>query len=171
MGAVVRQFSAGEGEDIDVRQYSLTMAQLSVAGSLSKNESYEIPMEIDGELTAVTVKILHGSGKTPATDISLKTEKFGNIKARFEMSGDGTGLTGLAVSDREGAADALQALSERLLSRFAENGLNVTEFSFAISSRTDVNLSGRNAEKNNSNIDTASLYRTAKTFLQTVGEA
>ena len=171
MGAVVRQFSAGEGEDIDVRQYSLTMAQLSVAGSLSKNESYEIPMEIDGSLTSVTVKILHGSGKTPATDISLKTEKFGSIKARFEMSGDGTGLTGLAVSDREGAADALQALSERLLSRFAENGLNVTEFSFVISSRTDVNLSGRNAEKNNSNVDTASLYRTAKTFLQTVGEA
>ena len=64
-----------------------------------------------------------------------------------------------------------EVYSERLLSRFAENGLNVTEFSFAISSRTDVNLSGRNAEKNNSNVDTASLYRTAKTFLQTVGEA
>ena len=171
MGAVVRQSSAGEGEDIDVRQYSLTMAQLSVAGSLSKNESYEIPMEIDGLLTSVTVKILHGSGKTPATDISLKTEKFGSIKARFEMSGDGTGLTGLAVSDREGAADALQALSERLSARFEENGLSVSEFSFAISPRADVNLSGRNAEKNNSNVDTASLYRTAKTFLQTVGEA
>lgn len=171
MGAVVRQSSAGEDEDIDVRQYSLTMAQLSVAGSLSKNESYEIPMEIDGSLTSVTVKILHGSGKTPATDISMKTEKYGNIKAHFEISADGEGLTGLAVSDRAGADDALQALSERLLTRFEENGLNVSEFSFAISARSDVNLSGRNAEKNNSNIDTASLYRTAKTFLQTVGEA
>ena len=171
MGGVVRQFSPEEGEDIDVRQYSLTMAQLSVAGSLSKNESYEIPMEIDGALTAVTVKILHGSGKTPAADISLKTEKYGNIKARFELSGDGPGLTGLAVSDKEGADTALQALSERLSARFEENGLSVSEFSFAISPRADVNLSGRNAEKNNSNIDTASLYRTAKTFLLTVGEA
>jgi hypothetical protein len=128
-------------------------------------------MEIDGALTAVTVKILHGSGKTPAADISLKTEKYGNIKARFELSGDGPGLTGLAVSDKEGADTALQALSERLAARFEENGLSVSEFSFAISPRADVNLSGRNAEKNNSNIDTASLYRTAKTFLLTVGEA
>ena len=64
-----------------------------------------------------------------------------------------------------------RALSERLMTRFEENGLNVMEFNFEFSARTDVNLSGRNAEKNNNNIDTASLYRTAKTFLQTIGEA
>ena len=170
MGAVVRQSASSEGEDIDVRQYSLTMAQLSVAGSLSRNESYEIPMEINGGLTAVTVKILHGSGKTPAADISLKTEKYGNIKAHFEISDDESGLTGFAVSDKEGSDVIFRALSARLSARFAENGLNVKDFSFAVSARTDVNLSGRNAEKNNSNIDTASLYRTAKTFLQTIGE-
>ena len=65
----------------------------------------------------------------------------------------------------------LQDLSGRLMSQFEQKGLNVTEFNFVIMARTDVNLSVRNAEKNNSSIDTASLYKTAKTFLQAIGEA
>ena len=50
-----------DGDMIDVREYGSAMRQISVAGSLSRQESYEIPMEIGGEMTSVSVRILHES--------------------------------------------------------------------------------------------------------------
>lgn len=47
---------------LDLRTLQSCKKQLALAGSLAKEENYQIPVEINGELTAINLKVLH-SGK------------------------------------------------------------------------------------------------------------
>ncbi|MDE7359362.1 MAG: hypothetical protein K2N39_08065, partial [Lachnospiraceae bacterium] len=69
---------------LDLRALQSCKKQLALAGSLSREENYQIPVEINGELTAINLKILHGTG-TGKVNVTVQTEEFGQITARFSL--------------------------------------------------------------------------------------
>ena len=156
-----------DGDMIDVREYGSAMRQISVAGSLSRQESYEIPMEIGGEMTSVSVKILHESNISGAVDVDMETEVYGRLRARFEAS-QGS-MSGMVASSTPDGRNAAEGMREALTDRFAEAGIPVSEINFVYSEKMTVNLSRPYADKNSKEFDTAVLYKTAKIFMQTMG--
>ena len=69
---------------LDLRALQSCQKQLALAGSLAREENYQIPVEINGELTAINLKVLHGTG-TGKVNVTVQTEEFGQITAKFSL--------------------------------------------------------------------------------------
>ena len=133
---------------LDLRTLQSCKKQLALAGSLAKEENYQIPVEINGELTAINLKVLHG-GETGKVNVTVQTEEYGQITAKFSLkeqtisgyiaceSAEGTGwlqgrqadlknaLTGLAQDKEVGSLVILQGReigSEEYQPEEAQNG-------------------------------------------------
>lgn len=156
------------GEDvIDVRRYSLMMKQIGVASALSKEESYDIPMVLEGEETTVNVRIVHEGRESADVRIHMETARYGHVKARFTAST--SGLTGYTVCESEESSRKLSGLEEVLRERFLQEGIGLGELYFATSERAALNIPSSGTDEDSSGIDTTVLYRAAKIFLKTVG--
>ena len=73
---------------VDVKTLMLTHKQLSLAASFVRNETYNLPMEIDGEMTDVVLKVIHNENEEPSVAVSLETPYLGRVNARFYVSGE-----------------------------------------------------------------------------------
>lgn len=152
---------------LDLRTLQSCKKQLALAGSLSREENYQIPVEINGELTAINLKVLHGSGGG-RVNVTLQTEEFGQITAKFSLR-EKTVSGYIACESKEGT-QWLQGRQEELeaaVTVSGENDQNGGTGSLVI-------LQGREADgtdytreeiENGAKEQTADLYRIAKAFI------
>ena len=147
------------------------MKQIHTARQMAREEAYELPMMIGGEQSSVSVRIIHNAAESGTVDITMEHITYGKMRARFSAQGNGDAqrLEGYVVCDSSDGVQAAEAQKDRLLQRFDEEGLAVAEMKFVYSEHMAVNFSEKTADENNSTFNTASLYRTAKTFLQVMG--
>ena len=172
---------------IDLKALQNLNRCLSLASSLSKEENYEIPMEIDGTLTSVNLKVIRGTGGQGAS-VSFENESYGKVYAQFRIS-DGK-VTGYALSSTDEGAARLKDRSGAFMEALKSEGLEADGFIFEKSLNPDINRIPDFADKTNrdsimsvkSGNDgtgsqtetgkdaaiTAALYRTAGLFLKTV---
>lgn len=84
------QMLKADANYLDIKALSLTAKQISLASSMAKQESYELPAMIFGELTSVNVHFVHGkenvTGADAAVTINLSEGK--EIVADFKMQGE-----------------------------------------------------------------------------------
>ncbi len=154
---------------IDLRSINAAMRQLGTARALANEESYEVPMEFDGMQTAVSVRIRHEEGMRGQVDISLETAAFGHMSAR--ISALQAGLDIYAVTDSAEGRDTMAALEETLRMRYESAEIGIYAINFAYSSHAALKDRGSKADDIIDGFDTATLYRSAKIFLRTLGEA
>ena len=168
---VMAEAALEEDGRIDLRRLTSAMKQMHTARQMAQEEAYELPMMIGGEQSSVSVRILHNATASGTVEISMEHITYGKMRARFSAQGSGTTqqLEGYVVCDSATGASAAEAKKDRLLQQFEEESLPVGEVKFVYSEHLAVNFSEKNADENNSSFDTASLYRTAKTFLQVMG--
>ena len=142
---------------VDVRELMLTHKQLSIAHSFAENETYNIPMEVDGEMTDVALKIVHNTDEEPSVAVSIETEYLGKINARFRIE-DGK-ITGYIACNFKDTVTEMQKSADIL-------GDGVT----VVYSR-DVDLSAFSKipmKDNSEEVSTAELYKVAKRFLDSI---
>ncbi len=154
---------------IDLKAISSAMRQLGTARALANEESYEVPMELHGEQTSVSVTIRREAAVKGHVDIVMESAYFGNMRASFDALE--TGLDIFVITDRAEGRDAAQAMESTLRSRYEEAGISIHALNFAYSSFYALKDLPVKADDNNDGYDTATLYRSAKIFLRTMGEA
>lgn len=142
---IVTQESENADTYMDVRQMSLLHRQLSLCKSMAKEEAYEIPVSIDGEMTSINLKIRSAEGTEGGNVVvTCRTEKFGNMAAEFRVrfadisNRDGqaeaasgnhvTGaenaqVTGYAACENPAAQEYFSEISSRITELFSQNGL------------------------------------------------
>lgn len=86
LSSVLDEAAEAPEDFLDLRTLQSCQKQLALAGSLSREENYQIPVEINGELTAINLKILHGT-ETGKVNVTVQTEEFGQITAKFSLRG------------------------------------------------------------------------------------
>ncbi len=64
---------------IDVKAAKALYKGLSLAGNLAREENYEIPMNIRGEITSVNLKIYHNAAQTGKVAVTLDTQTLGKV--------------------------------------------------------------------------------------------
>ncbi|MCR5250270.1 MAG: flagellar hook-length control protein FliK [Lachnospiraceae bacterium] len=165
---VLAEAALQEDGSIDLKAMAAAMKQLGTARALAEEESYEIPMAIAGTETTVNVRIRH-EGERGRVEIRLEHASYGEMMARFRASGDGLSAY-VACSTPEGR-DAAAAMEDTLLDRMREAQIPMNEIDFVYSSHLTVNFSPKRADDINESYDTATLYKSAKIFLLTIGEA
>lgn len=169
LSELVNSETSGVTETIDLKSMAFSLKQMFVASRLTRDEYYQVPMEVGEELSQVNVRITHGTDK--GVRISFTSEVYGAVSGRFRPGNNG--FEGLFQVDERGSQD-INDMKETLLANFSEASLNVSSISFDNSSRINLNVLGDMADTNSntdedSNISTESLYQLAKVFIETLG--
>lgn len=165
---------AKASEDItylDLRALQNCQKQLALAGNLAKEENYQIPVEVHGELTAINLKILHGSegGKVSAL---MQTKEYGQVAASFCVRNHA--ISGYIACDTDYGTKELQGKEDDLKDAFAQISVMKEEplkvGSIGIVHSTEMNAEGYTREdlENNTQVETVDLYRIAKAVITIV---
>ncbi len=187
METLIRDASFNAEKYVDLRSLQSLNRRLTVAKALSGEENYEIPVEADGRMISVNLKIVRGTGESKAA-VSFDTEELGQVYAEFTLSAGA--VKGIVSSfDDEGSA-RLQAVSEGFFKALDDAGIKREGIFFEKSLSRDINRipetadinSIRNRNQAPSGTDGVSggsesmdagnspavLYRTAKIFITEV---
>lgn len=142
---------------LDVRELVLTHKELTVAGNMARSESYNVPMIIDGEMTVVSLKIVHNSEEEPGVKVMLETAELGSVSA--SLAGTEENITGFIACNTQEAVTKIKKAADIL-------GKNVT---VVYSPDKNDNAFYEIPMKDNSDkVSTAKLYRIAHRFLKAV---
>ncbi len=153
----------------DMRAVSMCFKQLALTSSLRKQENYEIPMEINGEMTSVNLVLVHNAEEKGTVNITMQTEMFGKAGVRFRISQNT--LESYFIADSEMGKERLQSVGTSVLEQLREIGLTIGETNYVNShsqGRKELNLltfSQTDVDNNNKTVATKQLYEVAKVFL------
>ena len=154
----------------EVKEMFMTYKQISVISTMRKAESYEVPMEIDGEMTSVNLTLLHDEAEKGTVAITMSTESMGKAGVKFRIVNNR--IESYFIADSEMGKEKLQMAGERILEQLRRSGMEIgaTRYVNAYSQgRKEWNLltfSSREADNNSETVATKRLYHIAKTVLK-----
>ncbi|MCR5508910.1 MAG: DUF6240 domain-containing protein [Lachnospiraceae bacterium] len=151
---------------LDVKELKLMHKELSVAGSLARQQNYEVPVNIDGEWTSINLRLVSGRGDEGSVTATMETAEYGRVAAKFIMTGKE--CKGYITCDRQDGTDRLKALKDELEGMISRDGRTVKELDFVRSDRLDLNDFAREEGEGKADVDTADLYETAKAFIKLI---
>lgn len=158
----------------EVRKLYQNYKQLSVMSTMRRNESYEVPVEINGEMTSIHLTMVHSTEEKGTVSISMEHASFGKAGARFKVSG--SRIDGYFAADSEMGKERLQTVGEKILASFGKMGMEIGDVHYVNTSaggRKEGNLltfSKQDADNNNETVAAKQLYQVAKTFLKEMRE-
>lgn len=160
---------ASESQDIsniDIKEICLLHKQIHLATQTAKQEDYQIPVEINGEITSVRLRVIKGVEESGKVKITMNTQDYGDVEAEFAVNGQK--LEGFIAINREEAMLDMQALGARMCEILETSDLEITGFHYAQSNRMDTAAFMRDTQEAESKVSSAQLYGIAKAFLQAV---
>lgn len=149
---------------IDVRAMSVLHKQMSYLNNMAREENYEIPVDIDGSLTSINLKIIHGGEKESKVAITLREQTFGEIAAEFKETAKG--LEGFCICKSREGVKALQQEKELLEEKLEKEGISTGEIYFAQGENLELTeFSLKQSAGRKEGQDAKVLYRAAKAFI------
>ncbi|MBQ6806956.1 MAG: hypothetical protein IJO97_05950 [Lachnospiraceae bacterium] len=158
---------------LDLKAIQSCQKQLTLAGNLAKEENYHVPVEINGETTAIHLKVLHGSDESGKVKATLETEDYGKIAAEFSVrNGKVSGY--MACNTSEGMR-ALQDKEEQLQTAFmnqveslVQHKLELGNIGMIHNKDLDLNSFEQAENSNDTTVQTSDLYQIAKAFITVI---
>lgn len=156
-------------EYIDIKSIKGAFKQIGLVSKMIREDNYEIPVESEGEILNMRVKITHKNEKEGKVFTSFTNDKFGNVLSQFGLK-DGK-LQALIACDSEKGIENIKSL-ENLEENFAKAGFTEVTFNYI---QTDIinadyfkqHFSGEKSDE----VTTKQLFTIAKTFIQTIQKA
>jgi len=167
---VLRDATQSQAESVaDMKSVTMCLKQLSLVSALRRQENYEVPMEINGEMTSVNLVLVHNAEEKGTVNITMQTETFGKAGVRFRISKNR--VESYFIADSEMGKERLQTIGETVLEQLRGMGLEIGETNYVNAysqGRKELNLltfSQTDVDNNNKTVATRQLYEVAKVFL------
>lgn len=159
--AVEHMIYDGGNKQIDLKATKALYKGLALAGNMAREENYEVPMDIKGEITSVNLKIYHNASQTGKVAVTLDTERLGKVAAEFDVTKDR--ISGMIVYEKQSEKVTLKQLEQAVKQELGSTETRQTQISLVHAKSVDLSKFGqdRSAEK----VSTGELYQTAKAFL------
>lgn len=157
---------------LDLRTLQSCHRQLALAGRFAQEENYRIPLEVDGEWTAVNLRVVHDKDEGGKVTASLNSSAHGEITAQFLVRNHT--VSGYIACDTEEGTGWLQAKEQDLRQAVAGGAetagqpLKVGSIGIVYSKESNVEDYALEEQKTDAQIETADLYRIAKAFIASV---
>ena len=154
---------------VDVKAAQMLYKGLSLAGNLAREENYELPVNIKGELTSINLKIYHNSSQMGKVTVTMDTDTLGKVAADFDISEEK--ISGMIAYDKKTSGQDIKILHDNLQEQFSkaqqESGQNKKiSISLAETKTLDLNRFGQDRDVEESEkLSTRELYQTAKAFI------
>lgn len=114
---------SGEMGYLDIKALSSLSKQLSLAGNLAKEEHYELPAVIDGQLTSVNVHFRHEENSAGKGSVSILAELADGEKVMAELKIQGDFISGyMGCSSREKASRLMEKREDFMQKILSETG-------------------------------------------------
>lgn len=180
MELLERRGVLAQGKELDIKAYRLIGRQLSLAAGLAREEQYRIPVEIDGQITAIDVKIRRQEAGQGHVSVTMEHEGFGKVGADLEMTSASSVSGYFAYGSAEGA-EMSKTLERCLSDRLGGEQIQLKEFCSVYSDRLDPDRFGSGraqpgsrqagaaenaaAGTGKSRVPNSKLYRAARAFV------
>ncbi len=158
---------------VDLKAIQSCHKQLTLAGNLAKEENYRIPVEINGETTAIHLRVLHDKEEAGKVKATLETESYGEVAAEFSVRNER--VSGyIACSTAEGTemlknrSGQLVENLQNMVDSLVRDELELGEIGIVKSGELDLDGFMAGETKETSPAQTADLYQIAKAFIATV---
>jgi len=154
----------------EIKEFFMGYKQLSVISTMRKTESYEVPMELGGEMTSINLTLQHNDDEKGIVTITMNSLIYGKAGAKFQVRGNR--IESYFVTDSEKGKERLQAAGEQILLKLQESGMEIGDTHYVNTysqGRKEWNLltfSSLDVDNNNETVATKQLYHIAKTFLK-----
>jgi hypothetical protein len=148
---------------IDIKAAQGMYKELSLMGGLSREENYQIPMNLGGEVTNVNLKIYHNKSEAGKVAVTFENETLGKVAAEFQI--DEKKISGMVVCENDYAKGMLNDIPENLEEAFEDKNVLV---SLVKSKSIDLERFGEDRDKDSKSVSTSELYKTAKVFLKSL---
>ena len=162
---VLKESLDKETKYLDLKELQSLYKQLSLASDLAKEENYEIPIQIGEEVTSINLKVVHRNIEKREVRITMDTESFGKVDARFVETDKG--LEGSVLTDYMDGKNRLEAnrnrLQKALEEALKETKLEVKSIFFGVNEKLDLNTLQK--IDNDKKTDISLLYKVAKEFI------
>ena len=145
----------------EFRRMTLLSKQFVVMAKLSKEESYEVPVETAGGITSVNLKIIKGSDESKVV-ATMNIPDIGDLVAHM-LVGDEK-VSGYLMAETDEGIEFLNEIKEKLDKELG------TDFSVSKKSNLEINRRVSEKEAKAEKTETTKLYRMAKSFIQAVSE-
>ena len=154
------------GGRIDVQAIRAMNKRLSLIRGLSNEENYYIPVEIDGELTSVNLKVIRGTGRTGAS-VTMETDTLGRFEASFSLKDDK--VEGILSASTRYGTELMKNAAQSLAADLRSEGIESNGFNAVRVMNLNINKIAGNAGNSGTDAeDTTKLYKAAKVFIKTV---
>lgn len=162
---------------IDLKEIGNLYKQVSLNAGMAKEESYEVPVRIDGEITSINLKIIHGREENGKVMLSMETAVYGKATAQFGISVSRSGeyhLSGYVSCANRDGLERLEKMGEELKKALEQSDIKVISLSFVYNGGLDLSsvskaaaqareeAAGRDGKQG---ISTKKLYDAAKIFI------
>lgn len=154
----------GEYTSLDLKAMSSVYKQISFMKSMAKEENYEIPVEIGGNLTAINLKMIHKKTGESKVTVTFETERLGKNAAEFAFADEK--LSGYGMTGSEEGSRLLQANGEIFTELLAKEGIVAGDIRFMHKENPDLTDFTLKATKDRVSGQTSELlYKTAKAYI------
>ena len=166
-------YDSVEIKHLDLETLKRISSGFQLMSDMAKNESYQVPLNIDGEITAVNLKIIRGMKDTGKVSIEMELEEIGKVLAEFHIKGNiATGFINLeSVKAVECIKDQISNLSEIL----EQEGITLEILNFSASKEKKrlpfIQMEKDEVDKEIETTKTKTLYGVAKTFISVIKES
>ena len=103
---------------VDVKAAQMLYKGLSLAGNLAREENYELPVNIKGELTSINLKIYHNSSQMGKVTVTMDTDTLGKVAADFDISEEK--ISGMIAYDKKTSGQDIKILQDNLQGQFSK---------------------------------------------------
>lgn len=154
---------------IDVKAMSTLYKQMSFMGNMAREENYEIPVNINGSLTSINLKLIHSNQKESKVTITFDGDETGKTAAEFKLTDEK--LSGFCVCSSKEGSQLFSENKELFESRLREEQINPGEIYFARGEKLDLTeFSLKETHNRQSGDSSKTLYRAARAFIGFVQE-
>lgn len=132
--------------------------------SLGQSRNYEIPLFAGDTVTNINLKILSGFKESGKVDMTVYSEKLGNVEASFLVKGEE--IKGVILSDSRDGLKELKEQKESLVHELKEINFSLKQLDYGSSLKGgSLNSVNGNLNKNKNEVSTNQLYQVAKTLV------
>ncbi len=169
LNTIEKESFEGTYTAMDLRAMSTVYKQVTFMKSMAREENYEIPVEIGGNLTAINLKMIHKSGEESKVTITLETEAIGKNAAEFTVT-ENT-LSGYGICDTAKGSTLLNTRKDVFSTLLEKEGIVFGDIRFMEKANLDLKEFSLKAEKDRvSGKATEILYKAAKAYIGYIQE-
>lgn len=154
---------------IDVKAMSTLYKQMTFMRNMAKEENYEIPVNINGSLTSINLKLIHNSQEESKVTITFDGNGIGKTAAEFKLADEK--LSGFCVCSSSEGSQLFNENKELFEDKLEGEQISFGEIYFLKSEKLDLaEFSLKETHNRQSGDSSKTLYRAAKAFIGFVQE-